>query len=102
MKESQAISCFGALAQETRLSILRRLVKAGEAGLASGNLAESVGVSPATMSFHLGQLEASSLVSSRRVSRRIIYSANYDQLGALLSFIMKDCCANDPRVKNCC
>jgi DNA-binding transcriptional ArsR family regulator len=102
MKECQAVLCFGALAQDTRLSILRHLVKAGEAGMASGDLASTIGVSAASMSFHLGQLETTGLVSSRRSSRKIIYSANYDQLGALLSFIMKDCCANDPRVMRCC
>ena len=102
MIESQAILSFAALAQETRLAILRHLIKVGDGGMASGDLATAIGVSAASMSFHLGQLENTGLVSSQRNSRRIIYKADYDQLGALLGFLMKDCCANDPRVLRCC
>ncbi len=102
MDEGQAILSFAALAQETRIAILRHLIKAGDEGTASGALASALGVSTASMSFHLGQLQASGLITSRRESRSIIYSANYGRIGALLSFLMKDCCANDPRVLKCC
>jgi ArsR family transcriptional regulator, arsenate/arsenite/antimonite-responsive transcriptional repressor len=102
MNESQAILSFAALAQDTRLAILRHLIKAGDAGMASGDIAIKVGVSPASMSFHLGQLENAGLLRSQRSSRRIIYSANYDSIGALLAFLMHDCCANDPRILKCC
>lgn len=102
MNESQAISAFSALAQDTRLAILRFLVKAGEVGMSSGDLAAAASVSPASMSFHLGQLEQAGLVTSHRQSRRIIYAANYQHLGALVRFMMEDCCAGDKRVRDCC
>jgi DNA-binding transcriptional ArsR family regulator len=102
MNESQAISAFAALAQDTRLKIVRHLVKAGGAGLASGAIARALKVSPASMSFHLGQLEQSGLVTSRRESRSIIYAANYPALGALIRFLMEDCCRNDAKVRACC
>jgi ArsR family transcriptional regulator, arsenate/arsenite/antimonite-responsive transcriptional repressor len=102
MNESQAISSFAALAQETRLAILRFLVKAGEAGMASGDLAATIGVSASSMSFHLGQLENTGMIRSQRHSRKIMYRADYEQLGALINFLMNDCCANDPRVVKCC
>jgi DNA-binding transcriptional ArsR family regulator len=54
------------------------------------------------MSFHLGQLEQSGLVTSRRESRSIIYAANYPALGALIRFLMEDCCRNDAKVRACC
>lgn len=102
MKESQAISIFAALAQETRMQIVRRLVKAGDAGMPSGALAEALGVSAASMSFHLGQLESAGLVTSARQSRSIIYNADYRKLGAVIRFLMEDCCNDDPRVRACC
>jgi len=102
MNESQAIPAFAALAQNTRLQILRALVKAGESGMASGALAREIGVSPASMSFHLGQLEEAGLLRARRQSRSIIYAARYEQIGGLIRFLMDDCCAKDPRVTNCC
>ena len=102
MKESQAISIFAALAQETRMQIVRRLVKAGDAGMPSGALAEALGVSAASMSFHLGQLKSAGLVTSSRQSRSIIYKADYRKLGAVIRFLMEDCCNDDPRVRACC
>jgi DNA-binding transcriptional ArsR family regulator len=102
MKESQAISAFSALAQETRMRIVRRLVNLGEAGAPSGALAEALGVSTASMSFHLGQLESAGLVASKRQSRSIIYRANYKSLGALVDFLMEDCCNGDPKIRSCC
>jgi len=102
MRESQALLAFAALSQETRMRIVRKLVKAGDAGLASGVLAEAMKTSPANISFHLGQLESAGLVKSRRESRSIIYAANYEALGALIQFLMEDCCSNDQRVLACC
>jgi ArsR family transcriptional regulator, arsenate/arsenite/antimonite-responsive transcriptional repressor len=102
MKESQAITAFSALAQDTRMQIVRLLIKAGDPGVASGSLADSLSVSAASMSFHLGQLEAAGLVESRRQSRSIIYRANYKTLGALIRFLMEDCCNGDAKVRKCC
>lgn len=102
IEERQAISGFAALAQKTRMQIVRRLVRAGEPGMPSGALAEALGVSPASMSFHLGQLEAAGLVSSTRQSRSIIYKAEFEMLGALIRFLMEDCCNDDPRICDCC
>jgi ArsR family transcriptional regulator, arsenate/arsenite/antimonite-responsive transcriptional repressor len=102
MDDSQAISAFSALAQDTRLGFLRVLIKAGEQGLASGALAEKLGVSAASSSFHLGHLEQAGLVVSKRASRSIIYCANYEKLGALIQFLLEDCCGNDPRITDCC
>jgi ArsR family transcriptional regulator len=102
MRESQALLAFAALSQETRMRIVRKLVKAGDSGLASGALAEAMKTSPANISFHLGQLESAGLVKSRRESRSIFYVANYEALGALIQFLMEDCCSSDARVLACC
>jgi DNA-binding transcriptional ArsR family regulator len=102
MRESQALLSFAALSQETRMRIVRKLVKAGDSGLASGVLAEAMKTSPANISFHLGQLESAGLVKSRRESRSIIYAADYEALGALIQFLMVDCCSGDRRVLACC
>ena len=56
MESTRAIEALTALAQPTRLEAFRRLVRAGPAGLAAGELAERLGVPPPTLSFHLAQL----------------------------------------------
>ena len=98
MDQSQALNEIGALSQETRLNVLRRLVREGAPGLAAGEIAESMGVSPSNLSFHLKELEHAGLIAARREARSVIYSANYDGLRALIGFLMRDCCANRPEI----
>ncbi|KFI25502.1 MULTISPECIES: ArsR/SmtB family transcription factor [Haematobacter] len=92
MDERQALLSFGALSQETRLRILRMLVVAGPEGLAAGLIAEQAGVTASNVSFHVKELERAGLVSSRRESRSILYTAEFDALNGLLRFLMEDCC----------
>src|SRR5215831_11103642 len=98
MDRSQALRGFAALSQETRLAIVRLLVRAGPDGLAAGAVAEAVDASPSNVSFHLKDLEHAGLITARRSSRSIIYAANFDALRGLVGFLMKDCCAGRPEI----
>lgn len=98
MDESQARECFAALSQETRLRIVRLLVKAGADGMAAGAVADEMGVSASNVSFHLKELERAGLIAQRREARSIIYAADYTALGDLIGFLMKDCCAGKPEI----
>lgn len=98
MDERQALTAFSALAQETRLAVVRLLVQAGPEGLAAGAIGEAVGASASVASFHLAHLERAGLIRSRREARSIIYSAAYDGLSGLVGFLMQDCCAGRPEV----
>ena len=89
---TEAVAALGAMAQETRLGIIRLLVREGPDGLPAGDIAEEVGIPPATLSFHLAQLGHAGLVRSRREGRRIIYTADYDGLQAVMSFLTEKCC----------
>ena len=98
MDERQALIAFGAMSQETRLKIVRLLVKAGPDGMAAGNIAEAAGVSASNVSFHLKELERGGLVAARRDSRSIVYSAEFQALSGLIRFLMEDCCAGNPEI----
>lgn len=98
MDETQALSAFAALSQQTRLHVLRGLVVAGPDGMAAGEIADMVGVSPSNISFHLKELERSGLIAVRRCSRSMVYSARYDALSALVEFLVKDCCSGHPNI----
>lgn len=98
LDELQALDAFGALSQETRLRMVRALVQAGPEGLAAGAVAESVGASSSSASFHLAHLERAGLARSRREARSIIYSADYAALAALVEFLMRDCCQGHPEI----
>lgn len=87
-----AVEALSALAHETRLEIFRLLVRTGPAGLAVGQITEQIKIPPATMSFHLSHLQKAGLLASRRESRQIIYTANYQVMGALMAFLTENCC----------
>ena len=95
MDIKDAILLFDALSQETRLSAFRLLVKAGQHGLPAGELSEKLGTPHNTLSFHLSHLSSAGIIRSRREGRSIIYSANYEVMHDLISFIVKDCCSDD-------
>jgi len=101
MDEKQALDAFAALSQETRLRIVRQLVKAGPGGMPAGAIGEAMdGASSSRMSFHLSHLEQAGLVESRRDGRSIVYSAAYPALSGLIEFLMRDCCQGHPEVCN--
>jgi ArsR family transcriptional regulator len=93
VQEKQALDGFAAIAQETRLRIIRMLVTAGAKGMAAGAITEAIaGASAPRISFHLNHLENAGLVESRREGRSIIYSAIFPALSDLVAFLMRDCC----------
>jgi ArsR family transcriptional regulator len=92
------IGALGALAQETRLDIFRLLVEKGPEGMPAGDIGARLGQPSPTMSFHLNQLRFVGLVSSRRESRSIIYSANFKAMTDLLSYLTENCCGGRPEL----
>lgn len=104
MKINIAIKALAALAHETRLTIFRMLVQAGEAGVPAGQLAKELNIPNATLSFHLKELAHAELVTARQESRFIYYSANFASMNALLGYLTENCCAGIPCSPNevCC
>ncbi|GGC36314.1 transcriptional regulator [Novosphingobium marinum] len=96
MQPDRVIRALSALAQEHRLAAFRLLVQAGRDGLAAGVLAERLDVPPSSMSFHLAQLANAGLVTQRRESRSIIYSADYAAMNGLMGYLTENCCGGVP------
>jgi ArsR family transcriptional regulator len=95
METKDAVRALGALAQESRLDVFRLLVRKGAAGMAAGDLSSHFGLPSATMSFHLKEMTGAGLITSRRESRSIIYSANYENMQVLIDFLLENCCADN-------
>ncbi|MFN3389075.1 MAG: ArsR/SmtB family transcription factor [Allosphingosinicella sp.] len=93
MKPPEAVDALSALAQEHRLALFRLLVQAGEAGMAAGAIAESLGVPNSSLSFHLAQLSRAGLIRQERQGRSLIYRADYAAMNRLIAYLMENCCA---------
>ena len=92
MDVKEALTAFDALSQETRLRVFKLLVEHGPEGVAAGTLSEALDIPHNTLSFHLSHMSHAKLVVSRRQSRSIIYSANFDFFSNLIRYMVEDCC----------
>ncbi|MFD1794376.1 winged helix-turn-helix transcriptional regulator [Paracoccus aurantiacus] len=93
MDQQHALSALSALGQESRLDTIRLLVRAGDKGMAAGEISESLGIVQNTLSTHLSILAKSGLVKSQREGRTIRYFADMDGMCGLMGYLLEDCCA---------
>ncbi|HWX33858.1 MAG TPA: helix-turn-helix transcriptional regulator [Steroidobacteraceae bacterium] len=93
MRTPQVIEALGALAHEHRLAIFRLLVERGPVGLPAGRIAERVGLVPSSLTFHLQNLQRAGLITQRRESRQLFYSADFTAMNALVGYLTENCCA---------
>jgi ArsR family transcriptional regulator, arsenate/arsenite/antimonite-responsive transcriptional repressor len=92
MDNDTAVTALLALAQPTRLSVFRKLIKVHPDEIAAGELAATLDVPHNTLSTHLAILSRAGLIASRRESRMVYYGADVDGFRAIIAFLMRDCC----------
>ncbi|MGQ0751223.1 MAG: ArsR/SmtB family transcription factor [Betaproteobacteria bacterium] len=97
MDEKTAVAALAALAQGTRLAVFRLLIEAGPAGVPAGAISEKLSVPGSTLSFHLKELGHAGLVAARQDGRSVIYSADFERMAALMSFLTQNCCRGMPK-----
>ena len=97
MGKHDAVVALAALAQDNRLDVFRLLVQAGPDGLAAGEVAEALGIAPNSLTFHFDRLRVAGLVAVRREGRSMIYTARYEAMNGLLSYLSENCCAGPPK-----
>lgn len=90
---------FSAMGVEPRLRIMQLLLSAHPEGLVVGEIQEELGIPASTLSHHLEKLKAEGLVSVRRESTFLRYSANCEALQELLRFLYAECCTRNKALK---
>ncbi len=90
------VAAFGALSQPTRLAVFRLLVRHAPEGLPAGRIAESLGVAPNALSFHLNALVQAGLVSSHPEGRFIWYRPDIEAMNGLVAYLTENCCVASP------
>jgi DNA-binding transcriptional ArsR family regulator len=95
MKTPRVIDALGALAHEHRLAIYRLLVQRGPEGLPAGAIGDRVGLVPSSLTFHLQNLQRAGLITQRRESRQLYYSADFAAMNDLVGYLTENCCADN-------
>ena len=94
LKTDDAAARLEALGNPTRLSVYRLLVRAGDDGLAVGQLQKKLDIAASTLSHHLRSLIDVDLVRQERLGTTLMCRANYKVMAALVSFLVDECCAD--------
>jgi DNA-binding transcriptional ArsR family regulator len=90
---------FSAIGTEARLRILRLLLSAHPNGVTVGDIGAELGIPGSTLSHHLDKLKNEGLVSVRRESTYLWYSANTETLRELLGFLYAECCTRNQAIR---
>ena len=90
---------FAALGAEPRLRILRALLSAHPEGMVVSEIQSEVAIAPSTLSHHLEKLKNEELITVRRESTFLRYSANTKALEELLAFLYAECCTRNKAIK---
>lgn len=87
MEPPDAILVMSALAQPSRLAVLRELQAASQEGLTAGTLAERVRTSRPLLSGHLAILSRAGLIRQERTGRQVISHSVPARILELISFL---------------
>src|ERR1700739_3493857 len=90
---------FSAMGTEPRLRIMQLLLSAHPEGLVVGDIQAELDIPNSTLSHHLDKLKSEDLVSVRRESTFLRYTANTEALQQLLGFLYSECCTRNKAVK---
>ncbi len=93
MKNREVVTALSALAQDSRLMVYRLLVKRGPEGYPAGEISDRLHIPSPTLSFHLKELSQAGLLTVRRESRYLHYSANFARMNTLVEFLTENCCS---------
>jgi ArsR family transcriptional regulator len=90
---------LAALGAEPRLRIVRLLLAAHPEGLVVGEIGSELGIPSSTLSHHLDKLKNEGLVTVRRESTFLRYTADTATLREVVGFLFAECCTRNKAIK---
>ena len=92
-----AATLLSQLGNQTRLKIVRELVRAGKSGLAVGEIQKTLGIPHSTLSHHINHLRSVGLVSQERESTVLRCFVDYEKIDRIVKFLTEECCVAEVR-----
>jgi len=96
---SRFADMLAAMGAEPRLRIMRLLLSEHPDGLVVGEIGSELGMAGSSLSHHLDKLKNEGLVSVKRESTFLRYSANTETLQDLLGFLYAECCTRNQAIE---
>jgi ArsR family transcriptional regulator, arsenate/arsenite/antimonite-responsive transcriptional repressor len=93
MDKTLAVRQLAALAQASRLDVFKSLVVAGADGLAAGELAARLLITPSALSFHTKELRHAGLIRNETRGRFVLFFAEFEAMRGLIAYLLENCCA---------
>lgn len=93
-----AVESLTALGHPGRLAVFRLLARRAPGGVRPGEIIAALGLKPSTLSVYLAALERVGLIVSRRDGKSILYSISLGEVGALVDYLVADCCRGRPEL----
>jgi DNA-binding transcriptional ArsR family regulator len=88
-----AATLLGQLGNQTRLKIVRELVRAGKSGMAVGEIQRNLDIPNSTLSHHLNHLRSVGLIRQERESTILRCFVDYEKIDRVVHFLTEECCA---------
>ena len=95
MQLENAAKQLEALGNSTRLAIYRDLIEVGHKGSPVGEIRKKLNIPASTLSHHIAKLVHTGLISQERDGRTLYCKADFTNMDALMTFLVKNCCAED-------
>ncbi|MEZ8966038.1 ArsR/SmtB family transcription factor [Vibrio breoganii] len=83
------------LGHPTRLSIYKRVVRAGHKGIPVGDILQELDIPGSTLSHHISSLSSANLITQRREGRTLYCLALYENLNDVIDFLQNECCIDE-------
>ena len=86
---------FAAVGSDSRLRVLRALVRAGRSGLNISEIQQRTGIAASTLAHHLRFLNSGGLITQHKQGRSVLNRADYARIEALAEFLTTECCVDE-------
>jgi len=87
-----------ALGHPGRMAVFRLLARRAPHGVRPSEIAEALDLKPNTLSVYVSTLTRAGLLSTWREGRSVYYSVDLQRIGALVDFLVNDCCRGRPEL----
>jgi len=93
-----AATLLSQLGNQTRLKIVRELVRAGRLGIPVGDIQRALAIPHSTLSHHLSHLRSVGLVWQEREGTVLRCFVDYEKIDGIVHFLTEECCAAEAQL----